>query len=81
MVSIIEKNLIYKYDIIKKVFQFLEAVRNTGGRRAKDYELEKLTKSVMKGMPEKFRKSLQAAADMEVDNEDDMPPPTGGSSS
>ncbi|EFX76626.1 hypothetical protein DAPPUDRAFT_322236 [Daphnia pulex] len=38
--------------ITKAVF---EAVRNTGGRRAKDYELEKITKKMMKGMPEKYR--------------------------
>ncbi|EFX72048.1 hypothetical protein DAPPUDRAFT_326652 [Daphnia pulex] len=31
--------------ITKAVF---EAVRNTGGRRAKDYEMQKLTKAVMK---------------------------------
>lgn len=37
------------------LFYFIEAVRNTGGRRAKDYEMEKLTKSLMKGMPEAYR--------------------------
>ncbi|EFX62941.1 hypothetical protein DAPPUDRAFT_269379 [Daphnia pulex] len=48
-----------------------EAVRNTGGRRAKDYELEKITKQMMKGMPEKYRNSLlKPAAEMEVDEED-----------
>lgn len=47
-------------------------MRNTGDRRAKDYELEKLTKAIMKGMPEKYRNSLKPASEMEVDNEDDL---------
>ncbi len=47
-------------------------MRNTGGRRAKDHELEKLTKAVMKEVPEKYRNSLNVASEMEVDNEDDL---------
>jgi hypothetical protein len=34
--------IFYKYH---NVFNSVEAVRNTGGRRAKDYELEKITKA------------------------------------
>lgn len=56
-------------------------MRKKGGRRAKDYKFEKLTKSVMRGMPENYRNSLKAAAEMEVDNEDDLLPQTRGSSS
>ncbi|KZS21197.1 Uncharacterized protein APZ42_011924 [Daphnia magna] len=63
--------------ITKAVF---EAVRNTGGRRAKDYEMEKLTKGIMRGMPEKYRNSLKASAEMEIDIEDDLSPPTRGRS-
>lgn len=48
-------------------------MRNTGGRKAKDYELEKLTKGVMRGMPEKYRNSLQGPLEMEVDNRDQLP--------
>jgi hypothetical protein len=60
--------IFYKYH---NVFNSVEAVRNTGGRRAKDYELEKITKQMMKGMPEKYRNSLlKPAAEMEVDEED-----------
>ncbi len=47
-------------------------MRNTGGRKAKDYELEKHTKTVMKGMPEKYRNSLKAPTQMEVDNVDPL---------
>lgn len=62
------------------MFLFVEAVRNTGGRRAKDYEMEKLTKGIMRGMPEKYRNSLKASAEMEIDIEDDLSPPTRGHS-
>lgn len=48
-------------------------MRNTGGRKAKDYELEKHTKAVMRGVPEKYRNSLQAPTEMEVDNVDPLP--------
>lgn len=62
------------------LFYFIEAVRNTGGRRAKDYEMEKLTKSLMKGMPEAYRNFLKAEAEKEVNNENDLPGNGGGSS-
>ena len=47
-------------------------MRNTGGRKASGYELEKLTKDVMRGMPEKYRNSLKASPEMEVDKGEEL---------
>ncbi len=61
------------------LFYFIEAVRKAGGRRAKDYEMEKLTKSLMKGMPEAYCNFLKVEDEKEV-NENDLPGNGGGSS-